>query len=541
MSSLQTRLAAKIPGLDTGIEVRKSICAICDPTTQCGLDLYVKDGRIIKTEGSLENAYSRGTLCSKGAATRQYVYHEDRLQTPLRRVGSRGSGKYEAIPWDEALDEIAARMKQIKQELGPESVAFFSGYTKFFRPYLKRLAHSFGSPNYMTESSTCFQAMAMAMKLVFGIPGGPDLMNTNCLLVWSSNPFHTNPGGAKAILKGRERGMKMIVVDPRESPTARYADIHLAVRPGTDGALALAMANVILSEKLYDQDFVANYTYGFEEYREYVQQFTPERGEQLCGVPAEKIRAAARLYATTKPATIMPSASPVVHHTNGVQNYRAVFSLAGLTGNYDVKGGNFAQPPSFIHMPGLIPTREHAFTQSRPWSEMPPRIGAERFPAWIDVIDEEAQAMQLPEQIRSGKPYPVKALLGFGLNTRMWPDSRGLVEALDKLDFFVNLDVFETEACRHADIVLPACTSVERSELRCYAMGYIIFTQPAIAPLYQSRSDIDIIYDLAARLELDDPLFKAGYEASVDWILEPSGITVAELKKHPAGMSVPNI
>lgn len=540
MSTLQARLKAKIPGTDTGIEVRKSICAICDPTTQCGLDLYVKDGRIIKTEGSLENAYSRGALCSKGAATRQYVYHEDRLKEPQRRVGPRGSGKLEPISWDEALDTIAAKLNLVRKEHGPESAVFFSGYTKFYRPYLKRLAHSFGSPNYMTESSTCFLAMAMAQKLVSGLPGGPDMMNTNCLMVWSANPFHTNPGWAKAILKGKERGMKLIVVDPRQTPTTRFADIHLEVRPGTDGALALAMAHVIIAEKLYDQDFVTSHSYGFEEYKEYVQQFTPEVGEKMSGVPADKIRAAARMYASTKPAAIMPSAAPVVHHTNGVQNYRAVFCLAGLTGNYDVKGGTFAEPPSFIHIPGLIPTREHAFIQSRPWSEMAPRIGADRFPAWVDVVDDEAQAMQLPAQIRSGKPYPVKALLAFGLNYRMWPDPRDFLKSLDQLDFFVNIDPFNTEACRHADIVLPACTSVERSELRCYPMGYIIFTQPAIAPLYQSRSDTDIIYDLAARLGIEDPLFKAGFEASIDWILEPSGLTVAELKKHPAGMFVPN-
>jgi anaerobic selenocysteine-containing dehydrogenase len=171
---------------------------------------------------------------------------------------------------------------------------------------------------------------------------------------------------------------------------------------------------------------------------------------------------------------------------------------------------------------------------------MAPRIGADRFPVWLDIVDEEAQAMHLPFQIRSGKPYPIKALIGFGMNYRMWPDSKGLLEAVKKLDFFVNVDIFMTDTCKHADIVLPACTSVERSELRCYPMGYIIFTQPAIPPLYDSRSDVAIIYELASRLGLKDPLFEAGYEASVDWILEPSGLSVAELKKHPEGMFVPN-
>jgi anaerobic selenocysteine-containing dehydrogenase len=531
----------KIPLPDAGIEIRKSICTICDPMTQCGLDLYVKDGKIIKVEGSKENPYNNGTLCSKGAANRQYIYSEARLKTPLKRTGPRGSGKFEPISWDEALDTIAAQFNKIKEQNGPESVVFFSGYTKYFRPYLKRLAHSFGSPNYLTESSTCHQATVMAQMLTYGLPGGPDLKNTKCLLVWSANPFHTNPGSARAILKGKERGMKLIVVDPRETPTTALADIHLQVRPGTDGALALAMANVIIHEKLYDQDFVAGYSYGFEDYREYVRQFTPERGETLTGVPADKIIKAARMYASTKPAAIMPSASPVVHHTNGVQNYRAVFSLVALTGNYDTVGGNFVVPASFIHTPGLIQTREHEFVQSRPWEEMPPRIGADRFPVWVETIDEEAQAMHLPYQIRSGEPYPLKALIGFGMNHRMWPDSKGLIESVGKLDFFVNVDIFMTDTCSHADIVLPACTSVERSELRCYPMGYIIFTRPAIPPLFDSRSDAEIIYELAAKLGLDDPLFKAGYEASLDWILEPSGLTVAELKKHPGGMFVPNL
>ena len=540
MKDIEKLSRGKIPAPGTGIKVRKSICTICDPTTQCGLDLYVKDGKIIKVEGSKEHPYSLGTLCSKGAANRQYIYSEDRLKTPLKRTGPRGSGKFKPISWDEALDTIAFKFNEIKEQNGPESVVFFSGYTKYFRPYLKRLAHSFGSPNYLTESSTCHQATAMAQKLTFGLPGGPDLKNTKCLLVWSANPFHTNPGNARAILKGKERGMKLIVVDPRETPTTALADIHLQVRPGTDGALALAMANVIIHEKLHDQDFVANYSYGFEDYREYVQQFTPEKGEELTGVPADKILKAARMYASIKPAAIMPSASPVVHHTNGVQNYRAVFALAGLTGNYDIAGGNFVVPPSFIHIPGLIPTREHEFIQCRPWSEMAPRIGVDRFPVWVEMIDEEAQAMHLPSQIRSGEPYPLKALIGFGMNHRMWPDSNGVLESVGKLDFFVNVGIFMTETCKYADIVLPACTSVERSELRCYPMGYIIFTQPAIPPLYDSRSDVEIIYELAARLGLDDPLLKAGCEASVDWILEPSGISVAELKKHPGGMFVPS-
>ena len=534
-----TRLMrAKIPGVETGIEVRKSVCAICDPMTQCGLDLYVRDGRIVKVQGSDENPHNAGTLCSKGQALRQYVYHKDRLRTPLRRVGPRGSGEFEAISWDEALDTVASRLNEAKETAGPESVVFYSGYTKWMRPFLHRLAGAFGSPNYLTESSTCFRATAMAQNLTFGLPAGPDLKGARCLLVWSSNPFYTNTTMARKLLDARERGLTIITVDPRVSPMASHSDLHLQLRPGTDGALALAMANVIIEEELYDRDFVDTYVHGFEEFRAYVRSFSPEQGETITGVPAGDIRRAARTYATTKPAALMPSASPVVHHTNGVQNYRAVFALVAITGNYDVHGGNFVEPPSWLYVPGGFQSREHDFCHPRPDAEMAAPIGRDRFPVWSELVD-EGQAMQWPHQVHSGSPYPLKAALCFGINHRMWPDPSHMAAALAKLDFVANVDLFMTETSRFADIVLPACTSVERSELRCYPERWVILTQPAIAPLYESRSDADIIYALAARLAPDDPLFSAGYMASLDWILEPSGLTTAALADHPAGMPVP--
>ncbi len=540
MQKIEALLKAKIPGPETGIEIKKSICAICDPMTQCGLDVYVKDGRVIKVEGSDAHPFNNGALCAKGAATRQYLYSEKRIKTPLRRVGARGSGQFEAISWDEALEETAKRCLAAKAQSGPESVIFYAGYTKYFRPYLSRLASAFGSPNYCTESSTCSTATGMAQKLVFGAPGGPDLGNTDCYLVWSCNPYYSGHGKAQAVDKKLARGMKMIVVDPRITPTTERSHIHLRPRPGTDGALALAMAQVIISENLHDADFIAHYSYGFDEYRDYVKDFSPEKGEELTGVPAAKIREAARLFATSGRACIQPSASPVVHHTNGVQNYRAVFMLAALTGNYDVRGGNFAEPPSWLYVSAGFRTREEEFKHPTPLDKLAPRIGAERFPVWMETAGGEAQAMFLPEQLRTGRPYPLKVLLGFGMNHRMWPDSEGFKKSLEHLDFIVNTDIFMTDTCRLADIVLPVCTSLERSELRAYGSGHALLSQPVIPPLYESRSDVDVIYALARRLCPADDLFAKGYEASLDWILEPSGLTVAELKKHPDGLPIKN-
>lgn len=539
MSKAADQLKGKIPGESTGITIKKSICTICDPLTQCGLNLYIKENKLIKVEGSKENPKNEGTLCSKGAATRQYVYSPDRLKTPLKRTGPKGSDEFVPISWDEALDTIAKKLNEYKDQFGPESVAFYCGYTKWLRPFLHRLTHSFGSPNYLTESSTCAQATYMAQKLNFGTATGPDIKNTNCLLVWSANPFHSNTTLARKVLAAKDRGMKIIAVDPRCTPMTAQADIHLQLKPGTDGALALTMANVIINEKLFNQDFINNYTFGFEEFAQYIQEFTPEKGESITGVKAETIKQAARLYANTKPAAIMQSAAPVVHNTNGVQNYRAIFALIALTGNYDISGGNFVDPPSFIGVSGGIPTRESEFVHSKKFEEMPPRVGQEKFPVWTELVD-QAQAMDLPQQINSGSPYPIKAMLAFGINHRMWPNSKYMLEAIQKLDFFVDVDLFMTDTAKYADLILPACSSVERSELRCYQERYIIYTQPAIQPLFESRSDADIIFDLGRRLKLDDNLIDGGYEAALDYILEPSGITIAELKQHPAGMPVPN-
>jgi anaerobic selenocysteine-containing dehydrogenase len=249
------------------------------------------------------------------------------------------------------------------------------------------------------------------------------------------------------------------------------------------------------------------------------------------------ITKAARLYATTKPASLLTSANPTVHHTNGVQNHRAIIALAGLTGNFDRPGGNYVVPWSWLHVPSGVTTREHEYIQPRPFGEMAPRVGQDKFPLWCEMIN-EAQSMQVPFQIQSGKPYPLRAMMGVGMRHRMWPASDFMAESLKKLDFFVNVDLFMTETSAFADIVLPACSSFERSELKVWPENYVMWTQPVIEPLWQSRPDTEILFDLARRITPEDSLFQKGYEANIDWLLEPTGLTVAELKKHPDGLTL---
>jgi anaerobic selenocysteine-containing dehydrogenase len=522
---------------ENGHIVKKTLCDICNPHTHCGIDAHVSDGVIVKIEGSRDHPKNRGSLCAKGSASRQYVYNQDRLLAPMMRTGERGSGQFKEVSWEDAFEIIADRLNKIKATSGPESVVFYAGYSKWFRPFLKRLAHSFGSPNYATESSTCSTAARLAGMLTFGAFGEPDLSDTGCLLVWSTNPFFSATPSVRSLLEARQRGMKIIEVGPMLTPLSVHADVHLRLRPGTTDALALSMAHVIIDEKGYDTAFVDRWTTGFDAYAEYVRSFPPERAETITGVPAGLIRKAARLMAAHGPAALKTSACTTVHHTNGVQNQRALLALVALTGSFDRPGGNRVQAPSWISVPAGVKTRQRQWEQSRPWSEMPPRIGQDRFPVWSRFFP-EAQAMHIPVQIESRTPYPVRSILGFGMRYQMWPGSDVMLERLRKLDFFVNVDIFMTDTGRQADILLPACTSFERSELKFYAERYAMWTQPVIAPLGQSRSDADIIFALAGRIAADDVLMGNGYEAAIDWILEPSGLDLATLKRHPDGISI---
>lgn len=531
-------LQSKIPGDQTGIEVKKTLCSICG--NQCGIDAYVQDGRVLKVEGTEANPTNKGTLCSKGQSNRQYIYNPDRLYTPLVRVGSKNSGGYSPVTWDEALDRIADKLLKIKEESGPESVVFFAGYPKWYRPFLQRLAHFFGSPNYCSESSTCFFATVAANRLTYGcFTASADLKNAACILNWSGNPYNGVPRIAP-FQNAMDRGVRIIDVGPLATPLSRQADIHLRIRPGTSGALALGMANIIIEEGLCDQEFIENWALGFDEYRSYVRTFTPSITESVTGVPAAKIIEAARLYAVTKPAAMVNSANATVHHTNGVQNHRAIISLIGLTGNFDRQGGNLVtEPISYYHRPTGLQNRDDEFELPRPWQEMAPRIGQDGYPVWCRIVN-EAQATQLPFQIRSGKPYPIRAVVGFGLNHRMWPGSNFMKESLEKLEFFVDIDLFMTDSAKLADVVLPACSSFEREELTIYPSRYAVWTEPVIPPVGESRSDAEIITDLARRLTPEDTLLAQGYEACLDWMFAPSNIKMSDIKGRPGGSFLKN-
>ena len=539
MTELEEKIKAKIPGPDTGIEIKHSLCAICSPGHHCGVDCYVKDGKIIRVEGTPEHPYNHGHLCTKGSALRNAVYREDRIRTPLRRVGQRGEGKFEPISWDEAYQTIARKLNEVKEQYGPNSVAFLSGYCKWYRPIFHRFAHVFGSVNFGTDDSTCSAAMVIANKVTAGTGAGPDMAHANTFLGWNFDGYYSAHLSVLGVQKLKERGGKVIIIDIRQTPASRnLADIFLQINPGTDGALALGMAKLIIDNGWADMDYVEKYTYGFEQYKALADQYPLDKVARITGLDPNDIYEATKLYATNGPACTNFSASALVHHINGFNSHRAIFCLTALTGNFDRAGGNVPNPATYLHKPAGFKMREHEFRSDR-YPGGVERIGAERFPLWNAQFD-ELQGMDLLRQLEEDKPYPVRAIFALGMNAKMYPQTDDLLRAMkDKLDFFVDTDVYMTMTAKYADIVLPACTSVERSELKAYQGGYLFYTKPAIQPLYESRSDVDILCDLARLMNLDDEYLQKGYEASLDWMMEGCGLTVADLKKSDLPVKVP--
>lgn len=539
MDSLEQLLKAKIPCAETGIEVRHTLCAICSPSNHCGVDAYVKDGKLIKVEGTDEHPKNHGLLCTKGLSNREFIYRKDRILTPLKRIGERGEGKFKEISWEEAYQEIGERLNEIKRTEGPQAVAFFGGYSKWYRPWLRRFAHSFGSMSYGTESSTCMTAGWIAWKLLTGQLSRPDMGNCDLFLGWAYNPYHSKYLNGKAADAAKAKGMKFIIIDPKITPAVeKLADLHLRPRLGTDGALALCMGNILIQNSWIDKDYIEKYVHGFDAYAEYVKNFNENNIEELTGVPYSQVEEACRMIHESRAMAINDTSAPIPHHKNGVQNYRAIMALSAITGNYDKKGGQGPVTHTFTHQSSGFATYEEEFADGTEPKDAVPAVGAERFPLWY-YMEREMQVVDLPRQIMEETPYPVKALFAMGMNLRMIPEDEYCIEALKKLDFFVNTDLFLTDTAKFADIVLPVCSSFERGEFMTYAKGYAWYTNPVIDCVGDCKSDTEIICDLARIMDLDDEELKAGYEENIRKMIRDLDITVEQLKASDLPVHVP--
>lgn len=313
-------------------------------------------GRLVKVEGMPEHPFSRGLLCPRGRHLPEYIYSRDRLKYPLKR----GAGGWDRISWDEALDTIAGRLEQLKDEFGARSLAVSVGSIGAenieISAFAQRFRGAYGTPNYFSIEAHCFRTRIMARLMTFGTYPVENPDNSECIILWGHNPDASEPPLAKRIYQVLDRGLKLIVIDPKRIPLAKQG-MHIQVRPGTDCALALAMMHVIIGEEIHDREFLERYATGFDRLTEHVREYSPERAAEICGISAEEIRQISRIFAGAKSGSIIQGINALDQHINGFQNSRALAILQAITGNYDVPGGWTTSP--FMRLTDLrVPVEE---------------------------------------------------------------------------------------------------------------------------------------------------------------------------------------
>jgi anaerobic selenocysteine-containing dehydrogenase len=523
---------AKEAGAGQPVVILKSVCRSCHGG--CGTLLHVRDGVLVKVEGDPQSPFNHGRLCPIGTVTTDLVYHPDRLKYPLRRRGKRQSGDWDRISWDEALDEIAKRLLAIREEFGPEAIALGTGTGRHHIRWVSRFGHALGTPNWCEPGfAQCFHPRVNTCILTFGDFPVSDFTGGTppaCMLFWGHNPLNSGPDGETRfnVREALDANPKIIVVDPRATELARRAEVWLQLRPGTDDALALSLLNVIIGEKLYDEAFVHTWTHGFAPLTQQVRDYTPEWAEQITWVAADKIRAAARLFARTKPA-MLEWGCAIEHTPKCIQTVRAVSMLPALTGNIDVPGGWVFGMHGLGRFPSLI---ENLTPEANA-----KRLGADHFKL-LGGEGADLPAAHIPtllKAMRDGKPYPVKAFLVFGNNTlTTYANSSDVYDALMKLDFMVCADLFMTPTAELADIVLPAASWPEINQLAglpTVAANVVLANQQAVR-IGECKSDEEIFVELARRMRL--PVGTEAVEDVLNAQLKASGLGVSfdDLRKR---------
>jgi anaerobic selenocysteine-containing dehydrogenase len=519
----------------TGATVYKSYCAICG----CGCDALVfeKDGKVIKVEGDPSSPINTGTLCCKGLASKEQLYHRDRLLYPMKRIGKRGGGHWQRISWDEALETAVRRFNEIEKKYGPHSIALATGTKKgTWIEYVLRFANAWGKQITYAGWAQCALPRWSAGLMVLGGYAAecPDFSRANCILIWGANPANNWPHHVPPLMDGWARGTPLIVVDPELRETSSKADVWLQLRPGTDAALGLGFLNVIINEQLYDREFVDKWCLGFDELRARVQEYDLEKIERITWVPKEKIREAARLYATSKPACMMHSVA-LDQNADTLSSCLATVMLPAITGNLDVPGGNL-----FSLFEGVRGRGDSDFSLKHLVTEKIEKniLGSTEYPLLSSnacMIYPSAHNATLWKAMLTGNPYPVKGMYIHGTNLAVnQANCKQVIQALRSLEFTLVVEIMMTPTAELADVILPATTWIERDDVACYhqASYNVVRSGQTVLRLGECRTNYAIINDLAQRLGVKNMFPPESDEPFFDFMLEKAGLTWKELKKR---------
>ncbi|MFC1816002.1 molybdopterin-dependent oxidoreductase [Thermodesulfobacteriota bacterium] len=579
-----------------GIERIHTYCINC--AALCGVIAYLRNGFLVKVEGDPDSLNNAGTLCPKGLSAKQMIYHPERLKYPMKRTRPKGDDDpgWVRITWDEAFDTIAANMQEIKEQYGPEAFFFQKGSTggssgSEWYSFFNRLSNIYGSPNFGgTGHICCYTRSCPGLPLILGNNGlrpSIDYEKTNCMVIVGFNIFHTQPNIARKILDAQARGAKLIVVDTLLSPTASRADIWLGIRPGTDMALFLAMHHVIVKERLYDVDFLKNWTNApflvrddnglflraddgqrylvwdvntstcvaadpwtspevkpaingsyrvnnlacrpaWQLFCDLVEPCTPEWAQEITWVPEERIREVAGIIATVKPTSI-DWFNGLMRNSNTFYTGVALGLLPVVTGNWDVRGGLTYAVRSKLSTPKS--------TQYLPRDWMKKSLVAQAGFKVTALDEKQVGPMSLvAEAMLTDKPYPIKGMLSLasGIGTSN-PNSQKMLDAVRKLKFCAMGDMWKTPAMVMADIVLP-CTTPWESEYVGYNPPYLMHRRPLVQPRYEAKTDLVIVFELACRLGYGEMFWGGDITKAFNELLLPFGVTVDDLDANPRGM-----
>ncbi|MCX7602555.1 MAG: molybdopterin oxidoreductase family protein [Bryobacteraceae bacterium] len=496
-------------------EIRHSVCALDCPDA-CAILVQVEGGRAVRLRGDPAHPVTQGFLCAKVARYLERGYHPERLLHPLRRTGAKGEGRFERIGWDEALELLAAKLKETARQHGPEAVLPYSygGTLGFLQGSSmdRRFFHRLGASRL--ERTICASAGGAGLMEAYGRRMGTapeDFVHARYIVAWGANILSTNVHLWPFLVEARRRGARFVVIDPVRTKTAALADWHLAPYPGSDLALALGLMHVLYAEGLAEK------LEGDESLRARAAGYPPERVAELTGIAAEDIRRLGREYGTVRPAVIRLNYG-VQRSERGGRAVRAISLLPAITGSWRERGG------------GLLLTTSGAFAINREALERPD----------LGPPARTVNMVRLGEALTELDAPPVKALVVYNSNpAAVCPDQRRVLEGLRREDLFTAvIDHFVTDTARFADLVLPATTFLEHTDLYfAYGHYWLQLARPAVAPPGECRSNVEIFRELARRMGFDDACFADSEDDMIRQALDTDspwlrGITLERLEKE---------
>ncbi len=501
-----------------------TMCEMC--VWRCGVRAKVKNGRVVKLEGNPEHSHSQGKLCARGQSGLMTTYDPDRVLHPLVRVGQRGEGKFRQASWEEALDIVASQMLRIKEQFGPEAMVFSSTHN-LSQVQFENVLNGFGSPNYGTQRSLCFNAMVTAFLLTYGVEEPARNYDTvkYILYVGRNMAEAISTSETSGMVEALARGAKLVYLDPRFTKTAALASEWIPIRPGTDLAFLLGMIHEIVTYELGDCEFVKKYVVGCEELPAAMAEYTPEWAESKCGVPADTIRRIAREFAAAKTDALAHPGWRTSNFINSFQTERAIATLNAISGNVLVPGGCLiADSPE-----------ASGVSLGKPPQPAYPRVSALRLdgvPWKYPLVPLKLGVFQeIREAIITGQPYQARGWFISRQNPVLSiPDRKRTLEAMGKLDFIAVVDVIMNDTAWFADVVLPEASYLERYDPLHVVDGRIFLRQPVIEPQGEARSALWIYKQLGERLGLGDFFQYADEEDYLRQQLAPLGLDLELLK-----------